>query len=139
MNLLIAAHLRERLQKQFCRNTKLTEHPPEFTPRVLQHAKEQMLHADIGVTHALCLILRINQNPVQFLPDTQFSALHLRQTLKHASNLCGKYRHIDIHLLKQLRDQALAVRQKRIEQMLGPKLLIAEIVSRLFTALNRFH
>ncbi len=60
-----------------------------------------MLDGHVLVPHLLCLVLGMNQDIVQILPDIHLPALHLgalRESLLHAVR---KQRPLDSHLLQQ--------------------------------------
>ena len=95
-----------------------------------------MLNRNIFVSHMLSLILRMNQNIVQILADSEFSAGHLHSGSQLVLRILRKMRKVNFHLFDQFRDQSILLLQQCNKQMLLFQLLITVITGKLFTIVD---
>ncbi len=97
-----------------------------------------MLHGHVFVPHLLRLVLGMNQNIVQILSHVYLRSGHLYPGGKPALRVVGKVLLLYLHLLDQLRNQTVFLAQQRRKQMFLLQLLIAVLIGKLFTIVNRF-
>ena len=122
---LIAPHLRQSLQETFSCDPVLAKDLLDLPVGILDHGQKEMLHRDILISHALCLILSADQHLVEILSHIRLPALYLDALLQCLLHPVKEIVPVDLHPLNQLQDQAVLYRQECVEQMLLLDLLVS--------------
>ena len=140
---LVAAHGGKLLQKLVLGDAKGTEQFGGVLGRLIQQAEEHMLHADVLVLHGLGFTGGGAQDLVGGLRDIDLvrvaaGAGHPGQGRQLFGNGSGKAAGIHVQLLEQLRDQALLLRSKGVQQMFRLQSVVLVLHSQLLGCLQSF-
>ena len=84
-----------------------------------------MLYRNVLVSHLLRHILGADQSLIQVLSNVSIASGYLYPRIDHLLHAVFKIRKLDLHLLDQLRDQAVLLMEQSIQQMLLLYLLIS--------------
>ena len=138
---LVAAHCGELLQELILGDAKGTEQFCRVLILLIQQAQKHMLYADIVVLHGLCLAGCGAEHLIGGLRDIDLvgvtaGAGHPGQSRKLFSHGGRKAAGVHIHLLQQLRDQALLLRSQCVQQMFGFQLVMLVLHCQLLRCLQ---
>ena len=138
-NSLISSDCRQCLKKTFSGDSKLIEYFLHARAWILQHRKKEMFNRYILISHSLRFILCTDQCLVQILAKVKLSTGNLNFGIQCFLYCVNKIFLLDLHLLDQLKDQAVLLCQQCIQKVFLLNLLIAIFISNLLKILDSLY
>ena len=126
---LVAAHLRQHLQKAGLIKAELAQHLLDGGVGRIHHAQHKMLHGNVFVLHGGSGFFGGRQRTVQLRRDIHLfgvppGACYMGQLTHLFGKGGGKVARLGPHLLKQLGDEPVLLAQQSAEQMLRAQGLV---------------
>ena len=98
-----------------------------------------MLHRNIFVPHGLRLVFCIDKYFIQIISYIHLATFHFGPFVNQSLHLRPKNGRVNLHLLQELRQQAILYRHHTIKEMLLCNFLIPKIISNLLQIIENLN